>query len=393
MIEKKITHLANLYKNTLLNTIIPFWEHYSIDKKHGGYFTCLNRDGTVYDTDKFIWLQARQVWLFSLLYNKYERRDAWLAVAEQGAKFLQKYGMDDSGNWYFSCTRDGRPLIQPYNIFSDCFAAMAFGQYARATGEKSAYTIAYHTYRNIMLRKSKPKGKYTKTVPGTRPTISLSLPMILTNLSFELQWMLSPEMVNQSFTTCIKEIFSLFLDSRSMLLREQVSPEGKAIDSFEGRSINPGHGIETMWFMMEIAEQLNDSALIEKAADVILHTLAFGWDKEYGGIFYFLDRENKPPLHLEWDQKLWWVHCETLVALLKAFRLTGRETCWQWFEKVHEYTWNRFPDPEYGEWFGYLNRRGGILLPLKGGKWKGCFHVPRAMYICMNECEKMSNKP
>ena len=28
----------------------------------------------------------------------------------------------------------------------------------------------------------------------------------------------------------------------------------------------------------------------------------------------------------------------------------------------------------------YLNRRGEVLLPLKGGKWKGCFHVPRGLY-------------
>jgi N-acylglucosamine 2-epimerase len=47
---------------------------------------------------------------------------------------------------------------------------------------------------------------------------------------------------------------------------------------------------------------------------------------------------------------------------------------------VHDYTWQHFKDKAYGEWFGYLNRQGEVLLDLKGGKWKGCFHVPRALY-------------
>jgi N-acylglucosamine 2-epimerase len=112
----------------------------------------------------------------------------------------------------------------------------------------------------------------------------------------------------------------------------------------------------------------------------MLRTLDHGWDKQYGGIFYFLDAKGAPPLQLEWDQKLWWVHVEALVALAKGYQLTGDERCFEWFEKLHRYTWEHFRDPEYGEWFGYLNRRGEVLLPLKGGKWKGCFHIPRSLY-------------
>jgi hypothetical protein len=74
------------------------------------------------------------------------------------------------------------------------------------------------------------------------------------------------------------------------------------------------------------------------------------------------------------------VHVEALVALAMGYSLTGRAGCLDWFRRVHDYTWAHFPDPQYGEWFGYLNRRGEVLLPLKGGKWKGCFHVPRGLY-------------
>ncbi|MCB0664399.1 MAG: AGE family epimerase/isomerase, partial [Saprospiraceae bacterium] len=60
----------DLYKKNLLEDVIPFWENYSLDWEHGGYFTCLDQTGQVYDTDKFTWLQARQVWTFSMLYNR-----------------------------------------------------------------------------------------------------------------------------------------------------------------------------------------------------------------------------------------------------------------------------------------------------------------------------------
>jgi N-acylglucosamine 2-epimerase len=163
---------------------------------------------------------------------------------------------------------------------------------------------------------------------------------------------------------------------------EAVGPDGSHVDSFEGRLLIPGHGIEGMWFLMDVARRKGDKRLIDLAVDVTLSTLRLSWDETYGGIFYFLDAEGKPPDRLEWDQKLWWVHGETLVALAMGYLLTGRPACLEWFEKVHDYTWAHFPDPEYGEWFGYLSRRGEVLLPLKGGKWKGCFHVPRTLYRC-----------
>lgn len=379
--------LAQQYRHALLEDVVPFWTRHSLDREHGGYFTCLERDGTVYDTDKFVWLQARQAWTFSMLFSRFEQRDSWLEVARHGIEFLQRHGRDPDGNWYFSLTREGQPLVQPHSIFSDCFAAMAFSQYALATNDAEARAIAVRTYENILRRKDDPKGRYAKAVPGTRPMRGLSLPMILANLSVELESLLDPAVFNRTVDECLGDVFTRFLDPALQVLRENVAPDGTKLDCFEGRLINPGHGIEAMWFIMDLAERRGDRALVEQAVAVVLSTLEFGWDDEHGGIFYFLDAHLHPTQQLEWDQKLWWVHVETLVALLKGFRLTASPQCWTWFERVHEYTWAHFPDPEYGEWFGYLNRRGEVLLSLKGGKWKGCFHIPRALDLCRRELE------
>ncbi len=371
---------ADLYRDNLLNDVVPFWLKNSKDNEYGGYFTCLDREGKVYDTDKFIWLQCRQVWCFAMLYNRVEKKQDWLNFAIHGAEFLKKYGRDAEGNWYFSLNNEGQPLIKPYNIFSDCFASMAFGQLHRATGRKEYGEIAVSTFHNILKRQKNPKGKYSKTYPGTRPMQGFSMPMILCNLVLEIEHLLDAELVESTISTGIHSVMDVFYQPDSGLILENVSPEGSFSDSFEGRLVNPGHGLESMWFVMDLAQRSKNKDQIKKAVDITITILKYGWDKKYGGIFYFLDVKGHPPQQLEWDQKLWWVHVETIISLLKGYLHTGDERCWEWFEKVHAYTWKHFPDPEYGEWYGYLNRQGNVLLPLKGGKWKGCFHVPRGLY-------------
>lgn len=379
--------LALQYKNELLNNVLPFWMNHSKDEENGGYFTCLLREGKVFDTDKFIWLQARQVWTFSMLYNRFEKRQEWLDFALYGADFLEKYGHDEEGNWYFSLTQKGQPLIQPYNIFSDCFATMAFGQLFEATQKEKYADLATSTFENILKRQSNPKGIYNKTYPNTRPLKNFALPMILCNLCLEIEPLLEKSLVEETISNCIHEVMNVFYHEESGLILENVTPEGNFSDSFEGRLLNPGHAIEAMWFIMDLGQRANDPKLIKTAVERMLKILEYGWDEQHGGIFYFLDFKGHPTQQLEWDQKLWWVHLETLVALLKGYQLTKDERCWKWFERVHEYTWSHFADPEFGEWFGYLNRQGEVLLNLKGGKWKGCFHVPRGLFQCMNTLE------
>ena len=384
-------NLAELYKSTLLDNAIPFWSQYSVDREFGGYFTCLDREGKVYDTDKFIWLQNRQVWTYAMFYNRLEPKPEWLDLARHGAEFLAKHGRDRDGNWYFALDRTGQPLVQPYNIFSDCFAAMAFSQYALASDSESAREIALQAYNNVLRRQDNPKGKYNKAYPGTRSLKSLAVPMILANLSLEMDWLLSDGQLEEVLERTIQEVMEDFRDRDTGLMYENVTPEGKHLDCFDGRLINPGHGIEAMWFVMDIARRYGERNLGDRAVDTVIQTLNFGWDKQYGGIYYFMDAQGHPPQQLEWNQKLWWVHLETLVALLMGFNLTRRAECWDWFEIVHDYTWNHFTDSEHGEWFGYLNRRGEVLLNLKGGKWKGCFHVPRALYLCWQQLKILNS--
>ncbi len=414
--------LAAQYKSELLERVMPFWMEKSIDHEYGGYFTCLERDGEVYDTDKFIWLQGREVWMLSTLYNKVPReevgeetRQSWLDAAIQGAEFLKRFGHDGNLNWYFSLTREGKPLVEPYNIFSYTFAVIAFGQLYKATGNPEYADIAKRTFDIVLQKRTNPKGRWSKAASGARALKDFALPMILCNVALEIEDLLDPAFLNETIDICLHEVLDVFYRPELDLIVENVSVDGQLVDCHEGRLQNPGHAIEAMWFIMDLGRRLGRRDLIDKAVHIALREAEYGWDKQYGGIFYFMDRLGRPLQQLEWDQKLWWVHIETLITMIKGYeltmqrgqngtcsgfaesqgkkpegQLTAGEQCLEWFKRVHDYTWSHFRDPEHPEWFGYLNRRGEVLLTLKGGKWKGCFHVPRGLFQVWQTLERIA---
>lgn len=384
--------LAQQYKSELLDRVMPFWMEKSIDKEFGGYFTCLERDGEVFDTDKFIWLQGREVWMLSTLYNKVEKRQEWLDAAIQGAEFLKKYGHDGNLNWYFALDREGNPLVEPYNIFSYTFAVIAFGQLSIATGNQEYAEIGKKTFDIVLSKVDNPKGRWSKAAPGARALKSFALPMILCNVALEIESLLDKDFLDKTIETCVHEVMDVFYRPELGLIVEHLGTNNEMVDCMDGRLLNPGHAIEAMWFIMDLGKRLGDQALIEKAVKIALAEVEYGWDEKYGGIFYFMDRLGRPLQQLEWDQKLWWVHIETLITMIKGYELTGSEECLVWFERMHDYVWNHFMDPEYPEWFGYLNRQGEVLLTLKGGKWKGCFHVPRGLMQVYQSLERIAAK-
>lgn len=382
---------VNKYKQELLQNVLPFWTKNSNDNEYGGFFTCLDREGGVFDTDKFMWLQGRQIWTMATMYNEVEPKAEWKEMAIQGAEFILKNGRDENGDWYFALDRYGKPLVQPYNIFSDCFATMGLAALYKIEKNDQYADVAVSTFNRILERRDNPKGKYNKQYPNSRSLKGFSLPMILSNLALELEHIIDKRTVDQLIDEVMHEVMDVFYQNDTGLIMESVNLDGSFSDTFEGRLVNPGHIIEAMWFMMDLAIRREDADLMNRCIDIAIRALNYGWDQQYGGILYFKDILDKPLLQLEWDQKLWWVHLEALVCMAKGYAFTGRQDCKEWFEKLDAYSFSRFSDPEYGEWYGYLNRQGEPLLTLKGGKWKGCFHVPRALYKIYSTLEQTEN--
>lgn len=256
--KTRLHALGEAFRESLLGDVTPFWLRHSLDREHGGYLTSLDRRGQVYDTDKFVWMQAREVWTFSMLFNRVEPKSEWLEAARLGAEFLARFGHDPEGRWYYALDRQGRPLMQPFTIFTDAFAAMGFAEYARTTGDPRAERIARDSHRAYREDKSTPKGRFSKAVPGARPLMPLATRMMDLNLLLEMDWMLPPEEARDAARACLMEIEGLLGDEQRGMLFENVDSDGGHPDCFEGRMLNPGHGLETLWMAMAAARRWGD---------------------------------------------------------------------------------------------------------------------------------------
>lgn len=371
-----------LFHEELYERVLPFWMKHSLDREHGGYFNCLDRDGAIYDTRKHVWLQGRQVWMLSKIHNTHHAAgepSPWLEAATLGAKFLRQHARTGD-RVYFALTREGQPAQMQRKMFSECFYVMAMAEYARASGDTTARDEAREMLGHVMRYAKDPSLLGRPVYPHLPATSSLAVPMILLNLI---------DVVNEPGEDgyadiakwCVERIH-LHIRPELNLVLEHVGENGEILDSPEGRLVNPGHAIEMGWFLMDYARRTGDSALIRTCLNAIDWSYDFGWDEKYGGIFYFLDSQGYSPLQLEWNMKLWWPHCEAMVAYLMAYVETRDDRYFKRFQHVTEYSFKHFSDPEHGEWFGYLDRRGEMSQRFKGGPYKGCFHVPRALYLC-----------
>jgi len=381
MKKEQIEKYRKVYETELFENIIPFWEEHSPDPVHGGFFNCLDRDGKVYDTRKHIWLQGRQTWFFSTLFNTAEKKQQWLDMATLGIDFLDKFAIRDENRAYFCVNRQGEPLWMQRKIFSECFYVMALAEYGRASGDDSYLKRARNLFDLIWQWKDDLTQVGRPAFSGQPDSISLAIPMILLNLIEVIagdDWQLWQPKIDR----CIKQIL-LHVHQDRQVVFENVAPDGSFINTIEGRLLNPGHAIEAGWFMLHWAMKLNDETLKNRSVQIIRWSLRRGWDDEHGGIYYFLDSEGYSPTELEWNMKLWWPHTEALYACLLSWSVTNNEQDFRDFENVHNYTFNHFPDREYGEWFGYLDRRGEITHRFKGGPYKGCFHIPRSLLQCV----------
>lgn len=380
-IEKaRIEALRAKYHAELYDNVLPFWLNHSLDRKHGGFYNCLDRDGSIFDTKKHIWLQGRQVWMMSLVHNHLGLGEdsPYLEAAKLGADFLRRFARDGK-RVYFCLTEDGKPYFLQRKMFSECFYVMAMAEYARAAKDDSAKQEARDMFANVVEYARDPSLLGRPSYPHLPAESSLAVPMILLNLMEEL-YDEGEERDAELEKWCVDRIH-LHIRPELNLVLETVGADGSLLKSPEGRLVNPGHAIECGWFLLAYAQRKNDTALARTAINMIDWSYDFGWDEKFGGLFCFLDAEGYSPLQLEWSSKLWWPHNEATIAFLMAYQSTGDDRYFKKFEHLTDYSFTHFADPEFGEWYGYLDRRGEPSQRFKGGPYKGCFHVPRSLFI------------
>lgn len=366
-----------------------FWLKHGMDREHGGVYTCLDRRGEIYSTDKSVWMQGRCAWTYAWLCRLYGPRPEWLEAAKSCLDFMEAHCINRArgGRMYFTVTADGRPLRQRRYCFSEGFYAIANAEYYGVTGEevclqraRAAYELVYQLNNGLI---QDPTGLGPKTIPETRTGRALADPMIFLNIISVLRRVdpAHKEEYDARARECTDAIFGYHHHPELHCTLESVALDGTPeLDYTAGRVVNPGHDIECSWFVMEEANYRGDARLHKQAEQMFRFAIEAGWDQEYGGLLYFIDCLGKPTEAYEHDMKLWWPHDEILIASLMAYRDTGDEYYWDWFRKTLDYCKAHFADPEYGEWYGYLRRDGKPTMPsTKGSTFKGPFHLPRML--------------
>jgi N-acylglucosamine 2-epimerase len=403
MEKNRISDLSKQFYNDLVDDTMRFWVDHGIDWKFGGYKTYLDRKGDPLSSYKPMWVMARFAWVFARLYNTLEKQQEWLDLARHGIEFIQKHGFDDDGRMYFLVDKEGRPVQKRRYLFTETFSVIALAEYAKAAGDKAALEAARKLMKLILDHYTTPGSLPPKYYPEQYSVRGHSMAMIQINtlqILRDAAVSLGSDTEIPRYGDCsnlidkaIDEVFTYFVKPDKMALLETVGPDGEYLgDLPEGRCINPGHPIETAWFIMEEGKYRDDMSLVKRALPILDWSLERGWDPEHGGIFYFLDVEGRQPVQLEWDMKLWWPHNEAIYAALLAYQLTGESRYENWFDKVLDWSLKRFPDEKYGEWIGYLHRDGSIALDMKGNIFKGPFHLPRQQLNCHLILKEMLEK-
>ena len=376
---------AKAWTEKELAVCADFWLRNGMDKEHGGVYTCLDRYGRIYSTDKSVWMQGRCGWIFAYLCHVYGVKKEWLEASKSCLDFMEKYCINPEadGRMYFTVTADGKPLRQRRYYYSEAFYAIANAEYYGVTGDKECLERAkkaYNIYWDLWHGAKDPTGLGPKTIPETRSGRAFGLPMIYLNVT-SVMLRVDPEnkaLYEERAQGCVDDIFKYHVHPELHCVLENVGPNGEAnLDYTDGRIVNPGHDIEGVWFMLEHAKRTGNKQLVADAEQIFNWAINAGWDKEYGGLLYFIDCLGNPPEAYEHDMKLWWPHDEILISSLMLYRDTGKEEYLDWYFRTMDYCKKHFSDSEGGEWYGYLRRDGKPTEPsTKGSTFKGPFHQP-----------------
>lgn len=391
-VKEYIKSWAESYKKDLTENIMPFWMEYGLDRENGGVYTCVNRDGSLMDTTKSVWFQGRFVFICSFAYNNVEKNQEWLDAAKSTLEFIEKHCFDEQGHMYFSVTAEGKPLRKRRYVFSETFAAIAMSEYALATGDQHWAKRAIQVFEDTQRFLATP-GFLPAKFEADVKLQGHSIVMILINVGSCIRKVVDDPKLTQQIDESIEKLKKYFIHPEFKCLLETVGENGEFIDTNMTRTINPGHCIETSWFIMEEAKLRGwDKPMFDLALQVFDWSWDWGWDKQYGGIINFRDCKNLPPQDYSQDMKFWWPQCETIIASLYAYLGTGDEKYLYRHERISEWTYAHFPDAEYGEWYGYLHRDGTVAQPAKGNLYKGPFHIPRMMIKGYMLCQEILKK-
>ncbi|GKV66576.1 MULTISPECIES: AGE family epimerase/isomerase [Sporosarcina] len=394
--------LLAFYTSQLNDNFIPYWES-KIDEQFGGVFSCIQNDeDTILSHNKYTWSQGRFLWMNSRLLQLRERytlavNKKWERSAHKTYEFLQSNGKLENQHVVNATEADGTKIDTELDvsIFADCFYILGYNAYANYVKDQTIFHEALDTYR-LVKRRIEENNFKSEPYPIPDKFESHSIPMILINVAEELYDTAiifddhsSLELKEDIKIYFIKIMKDHFNGSRIV---EMLPKRDEDKDTLLARHVNPGHTLECVWFLSESLHHFTSEE--QRKYEIMLlqlikDTLATGWDKEYGGLFRFVDEKGGKPagrlihdrfeelINDTWETKLWWPHSEALYTILKFALTYEDQDLLLWYEKLESYVFSTFPSSEGKEWTQIRDRFGQPIRKVVALPVKDPFHIVR----------------
>lgn len=387
------------FRQVLQQNILQFWIDHAIDRQYGGMIGWLDRQGNpIPPGTKSLVQQSRVVWTFSAAYQRYPL-PVYKDVATHTLKFLRQHMWDKKyGGYYWLVDREGRVVDDKKHLYGEGFAIYALAEYARAFQDATARREALELFRLIDQKAhDNANGGYfeafnTDWNHQLKNPLALNLPdrksmnthiHLLESLTTLYKVTGDPQVrtrVQELFNLCLNKI----VDPRQGYLRLYFSNDWKPAEDSDTSSY--GHDIELSWLITESAKALgraDDPRVKQVALALVDHTLRDGFNHELGGVY--TEGPVEGPAKIK--TMSWWVEAETLVGLLNAYQLTGNRAYRSRFEQQAAFVFDHFVDRQYGEWFRDVQPDGKVTGN-KTDEWKGPYHHARA---CMEVIQRMGS--
>jgi mannobiose 2-epimerase len=156
------------------------------------------------------------------------------------------------------------------------------------------------------------------------------------------------------------------------------------MNNYKFDNVSFGSDIETAFLLLEAGEVLglNNDKTLRKAKSLVDHTLKYGFDNNYAGIYYsgYYFKEDKKPIAIE-KRKSWWCQAEGIrTLLLYSYIYPHKRKYKSSFYKLWHYVKKYLIDQKYGGWYpNGIDLKGYTKQAQKASKWKSCFHTYRAL--------------
>lgn len=406
--RQQLLDQAERCRKILQSSLIEFYLPACLDEKNGGYLESLRADKFAPTGEKFLTLQARQLWFFSTLAIEGYQKEAALRAARVGYTFLQEKMLDRSeGGYYSKVTDEGGPRDTRKHVYLNSFALYGLSAYYRASQEPAALDAAKRLFR-VLEEKAydRQHGGYVEFFHSDwRPVTELSESGYVgaighktynTHLhlleSFAELYRVWP---NDLLARRLHELITINMNTvRQARVESNVDAhfrDWRVVNELRNLRASYGHDVECVWLTLDAARTLGYSLdpFRNWAEALCRSSIEFGFDARNGGFF------SSGPLGKPADdtKKIWWVEAEALVSMLDMFKLTGHPMYYDLFAQTLDFV-ERHQVAREGSWWA-TRAADGSATPdqQRTGPWQAGYHAGRAMILCAKSLTNLANLP